>query len=178
MFDLPIDLARRTDAGGSGVVEQIGAASGDGAPDGAGSGDGSGGDEFGRSCPAGAVDSLDPDPGRPRSALLQWSVAHGEVCEIGGLSVSVTELRRLLGESIMQLVLTNGEAVIDVVNLGRKPTVAQMIAKLFSDSCCTAEGCDRAVRLEFDHRNDWARVKVTELANLDLLCDHHHDLKT
>jgi len=100
------------------------------------------------------------------------------VCEIGGLSVSITELRRLLGESIMQLVLTNGEAVIDVVNLGRKPTVAQMIAKLFTDACCTARGCDRAVRLEFDHRTDWARVKVTELANLDLLCDHHHDLKT
>ena len=32
--------------------------------------------------------------------------------------------------------------------------------------------------MEFDHRTDWARVKVTELANLDLLCDHHHDLKT
>ncbi|MEI2653317.1 MAG: HNH endonuclease signature motif containing protein [Microthrixaceae bacterium] len=112
------------------------------------------------------------------AALLRGSVAHGEVCEIGGIAVSVTELRRLLGESIMQLVLTNGEAVIDVVNLGRKPTVAQMIAKLFADACCTAQGCDRAVRLEFDHRTDWARVKVTELANLDLLCDHHHDLKT
>jgi len=112
------------------------------------------------------------------AALLRGSVAHGEVCEIGGIAVSVTELRRLLGESIMQLVLTNGEAVIDVVNLGRKPTVAQMIAKLFADAACTAQGCDRAVRLEFDHRTDWARVKVTELANLDLLCDHHHDLKT
>jgi hypothetical protein len=112
------------------------------------------------------------------AALLRGSVSDGEVCEIGGISVSVTELRRLLGESIMQLVLTNGEAVIDVVNLGRKPTVAQMIAKLFTDACCTVQGCDRAVRLEFDHRTDWARVKVTELANLDLLCDHHHDLKT
>ncbi|MBX7071257.1 MAG: HNH endonuclease, partial [Microthrixaceae bacterium] len=37
---------------------------------------------------------------------------------------------------------------------------------------------DRAARLEFDHRHDWARVQTTELANLDLLCDHHHDLKT
>ena len=112
------------------------------------------------------------------AALLRGSVGQGEVCEIGGIAVSVTELRRLLGESIMQLVLTNGEAVIDVVNLGRKPTVAQMIAKLFADAACTVQGCDRAVRLEFDHRTDWARVKVTELANLDLLCDHHHDLKT
>ena len=112
------------------------------------------------------------------AALLRGSVAHGEVCEIGGIAVSVAELRQLLGESIMQLVLTNGEAVVDVVNLGRKPTVAQVIAKLFAAACCTVQGCDRAVRLEFDHRTDWARVKVTELANLDLLCDHHHDLKT
>ena len=111
-------------------------------------------------------------------ALMRGRVEGGELCEIGGVTVSVGELRRLLGESVLQLVLTNGEAVIDVVNLGRKPTVGQMLAKLFTDSCCTAEGCDRAVRLEFDHRDDWARVQVTELANLDLLCDHHHDLKT
>ena len=112
------------------------------------------------------------------AALMRGHVGSGELCEIGGVSVSVAELRRLLGESVLQLVLTNGEAVIDVVNLARKPTVAQMLAKLFTDSCCTAEGCDRAARLEFDHRDDWARVQVTELANLDLLCDHHHDLKT
>ena len=112
------------------------------------------------------------------AALTRGHTEGAELCEIGGVSVSVGELRRLLGDSVLQLVLTNGEAVIDVVNLARKPTVAQMLAKLFTDSCCTAEGCDRAARLEFDHRDDWARVQVTELANLDLLCDHHHDLKT
>ena len=112
------------------------------------------------------------------AALLRGHTTTGELCEIGGVSVSVTELRRLLGDSVMQLVLTNGEAVIDVVNLNRKPSVAQMIAKLFHDSTCSVEGCDRAARLEFDHRDDWARVQVTELANLDLLCDHHHDKKT
>jgi len=112
------------------------------------------------------------------AALLRGHITTGELCEIGGVSVSVTELRRLLGDSVMQLVLTNGEAVIDVVNLNRKPSVAQMIAKLFHDATCSVEGCDRAARLEFDHRDDWARVQVTELANLDLLCDHHHDKKT
>ena len=112
------------------------------------------------------------------AALMRSWAGVGELCEIGGVPVSVDELRRVLGESVVQLVLTNGEAVVDVVNLHRKPTVAQRIAKLFTDSCCTAEGCDRAARLEFDHRHDWARVQTTELANLDLLCDHHHDLKT
>ena len=112
------------------------------------------------------------------AALMRGWAGVGELCEIGGIPVSVDELRRVLGESVVQLVLTNGEAVVDVVNLHRKPTVAQRIAKLFTDSCCTAQGCDRAARLEFDHRHDWARVQTTELANLDLLCDHHHDLKT
>ena len=36
----------------------------------------------------------------------------------------------------------------------------------------------RTVRLEFDHRDDWVRVLTTELANLDLYCDHHHWQKT
>ena len=158
-FDALIDLART--AGGQ-----------PGTPEPAASATGSGGRA--RRAPLTRLTLIRVD----LAALLRGSVGQGEVCEIGGIAVSVTELRRLLGESIMQLVLTNGEAVIDVVNLGRKPTVAQMIAKLFADACCTAQGCDRAVRLEFDHRTDWARVKVTELANLDLLCDHHHDLKT
>jgi len=165
-FDALIDLARTAVAGGGDGVGEPG--DHNSAKEGAGSAGRA------RRAPLTRLTLIRVD----LAALLRGSVAHGEVCEIGGLSVSITELRRLLGESIMQLVLTNGEAVIDVVNLGRKPTVAQMIAKLFTDACCTARGCDRAVRLEFDHRTDWARVKVTELANLDLLCDHHHDLKT
>ena len=165
-FDALIDLARTAVAGGGDGVGEPG--DHNSAREGAGSAGRA------RRAPLTRLTLIRVD----LAALLRGSVAHGEVCEIGGLSVSITELRRLLGESIMQLVLTNGEAVIDVVNLGRKPTVAQMIAKLFTDACCTARGCDRAVRLEFDHRTDWARVKVTELANLDLLCDHHHDLKT
>jgi hypothetical protein len=56
--------------------------------------------------------------------------------------------------------------------------VAQKLAKLFTDSTCCVQGCDRAAVIEFDHRDDWVRVKVTELVNLDVFCDHHHDLKT
>jgi len=112
------------------------------------------------------------------AALVRGHTWPGELCEIGGLPVSVAELRRTLGDSMLHLVLTNGDAVVDVVNLGRKPTVAQMLAKLFADSCCSVEGCDRAVRLEFDHRDDWVRTLTTRLASLDLVCDHHHRLKT
>ncbi|MBX7070385.1 MAG: hypothetical protein K1X38_13440, partial [Microthrixaceae bacterium] len=56
------------------------------------------------------------------AALMRGWAGVGELCEIGGVPVSVDELRRVLGESVVQLVLTNGEAVVDVVNLHRKPT--------------------------------------------------------
>lgn len=112
------------------------------------------------------------------AALMRGWVGVGELCEIGGVPVSVTELRKVLGESILQLVLSNGEAVVDVVNLSRTPTVAQKIAKLFESPTCCVEGCDRSARIEFDHRVEWSKIKTTELANLDNYCDHHHDLKT
>jgi hypothetical protein len=34
------------------------------------------------------------------------------------------------------------------------------------------------VRLQRDHREDWAATKFTLLDFLDLLCPHHHSLKT
>lgn len=112
------------------------------------------------------------------AALMRGWAGVGELSEIGGVPVSITELRKVLGDSILQLVLSNGEAVVDVVNLSRTPTVAQKIAKLFENPTCCVEGCDRSARIEFDHRVEWSKVKITELANLDNLCDHHHDCKT
>jgi hypothetical protein len=40
------------------------------------------------------------------------------------------------------------------------------------------QGCGQVARLEKDHRDDWARTKVTMLGGLDLLCRYHHGLKT
>ena len=34
------------------------------------------------------------------------------------------------------------------------------------------------MRLERDHREDWSKTKFTVLDFLDLLCHHHHALKT
>jgi hypothetical protein len=43
---------------------------------------------------------------------------------------------------------------------------------------CAVEGCGQVARLQKDHRDDWARTKVTFFLGLDLLCAHHHGLKT
>ncbi|HEX4777833.1 MAG TPA: hypothetical protein VFW74_13735, partial [Acidimicrobiia bacterium] len=110
-------------------------------------------------------------------ALLRGSVEGDELCEIAGLGpVPVRTARALLGESILKLVLTKGEDVASVTHLGRGPKVAQKIALLWQSPCCSVEGCTRT-RIEFDHREPWAKTKHTKLNELDALCTFHHDLK-
>jgi hypothetical protein len=110
-------------------------------------------------------------------ALLRGYVEGDELCEIAGLGpVPVRTARALLGESILKLVLTKGEDVVNVTHLGRGPKVAQKIALLWQSPCCTAEGCTRT-RIEFDHREPWSKTKHTRLDELDALCTFHHDLK-
>jgi len=52
------------------------------------------------------------------------------------------------------------------------------MAMLWLHPRCTRADCGRTGRLQVDHRVEWHKIKVTELANLDFLCDHDHDLKT
>ncbi|MFN8050858.1 MAG: hypothetical protein U0Q22_05455 [Acidimicrobiales bacterium] len=113
------------------------------------------------------------------AALIRGRVGDGEVCEIDGVGpISVSEGRRLIGEGALSLVITDGQAVVNVVNLSRKPTAAQTIAKLWTDPKCVVEGCNRTIRLELDHREDWHRTKHTMVEELERMCDHDHDLKT
>ncbi len=110
-------------------------------------------------------------------ALLRGHVAGDELCEIAGVGpVPVKTARTLLGDGILKLVITKGEDVTNVTHLGRGPKVAQKIALLWQSPCCSVEGCTRT-RIEFDHRDPWARTKHTRLGELDCLCAFHHDLK-
>ncbi|HEX4776978.1 MAG TPA: DUF222 domain-containing protein [Acidimicrobiia bacterium] len=110
-------------------------------------------------------------------AMWHGYVEGDELCEIAGVGpVPVKTARALLGESILKLVVTKGEDVVNVTHLGRGPKVAQKIALLWQSPCCTAEGCTRT-RIEFDHREPWAETKHTRLDELDALCTFHHDLK-
>jgi hypothetical protein len=112
-------------------------------------------------------------------ALVRGRVEGDELCEITGLGpVPVATARALLSESILKLVITNGIDVANVTHLGRGPTVAQRIALLWSSPGCDVRGCSSTISLQADHRVPWANDQVTELANLDHLCSHHHRLKT
>lgn len=68
--------------------------------------------------------------------------------------------------------------VFNVTHLGRRATARQQVVLDLLDIGCTRRGCTATTHLQVDHRIDWAKVKVTELVNLDWLCAHCHRLKT
>jgi hypothetical protein len=114
-------------------------------------------------------------------ALVRGHTDAGELCEIAGVGpIPIDAARRLLGESILKLVITNGVAVANVTHLGRGPTMAQRVALLWSSPACTVLGCPRlhGQGIQHDHRTPWTQVHDTTLDNIDRLCGHHHDLKT
>ncbi|HMG30753.1 MAG TPA: HNH endonuclease signature motif containing protein, partial [Jiangellaceae bacterium] len=110
---------------------------------------------------------------------LRWGAVSGqELCEISGVGpIPVSVARGLLGHAVLKLVITRGVDVANVTHLGRGPTAAQRIALAWASPGCTVAGCPRT-RVEYDHREPWARTRRTRLDELDPLCEHHHDLKT
>ena len=114
-------------------------------------------------------------------ALLRGRPAEGEVCEVGGFGpVAVSAVRELLdtGDPFLAAVVTNGERVVGVAHLGRRPNAHQQSALEWLSPGCTVKGCPSASFLETDHRLDWAESGMTVLDLLDRLCRHHHALKT
>lgn len=111
--------------------------------------------------------------------LVPDSATHaGPVVEIAGVGrVPLDVARRLLGDAVLKLVITKGTDVLHVAHLGRGPNAAQEVALLWSQPACRVSSCPVAVQ-EWDHRDPWSAVRVTELGNLDGYCGHHHDLKT
>ena len=92
------------------------------------------------------------------AALVRGAVEGGEVCEIAGLGpIPVTIARELLGDAVLELVITKGVDVVNVTHLGRRATAAQQAALRWLSPKCTREGCTRTQRLENDHRTRWTR---------------------
>ncbi len=112
--------------------------------------------------------------------MTRGQVEADELCEITGVGpVPVRVARDLLGESILELVITRANDVAAVVHLGRSPTAAQKVALLWSQPQCARLGCDHSwTHAEVDHRTPWAYAHHTVLAELDRLCRHDHRLKT
>jgi hypothetical protein len=114
-------------------------------------------------------------------ALLRGYPIDGEVCEIPGLGpLPVQAVRDMIrtDNPILAAIVTKGHDVISVAHLGRAPTVFQHTGLEWLDPRCKAQGCDRTVALERDHRIPWEPSKITVLGLLDWLCTHHHRLKT
>lgn len=113
--------------------------------------------------------------------LLRGAPREGEICELvgyGPISVSAVEDLLECGSPLVAAILTKAKAIVGVAHLGRQPTVHQQSALEFLYPTCAAEGCASRARLERDHRIDWSKTHITMFDLLDLLCSHHHDLKT
>jgi hypothetical protein len=113
-------------------------------------------------------------------AYLRGYAVDGETCDVAGCPVAVSAVEELMasGSAFMAAVITEGEPIAGVVHFGRAPTAKQQTALERIYPTCAVEGCGQSARLQRDHREDWADTHVTILEFLDLLCAHHHGLKT
>lgn len=114
-------------------------------------------------------------------SLIRGFPVGDEVCEITGIGpvpVSVVEAMLATGDAFLAAVVTRGVDVVGVAHLGRQATDHQVTALQWLDPECPAELCSQTRWLEIDHREDWARTRITLLDWLDRPCRHHHDLKT
>jgi len=114
-------------------------------------------------------------------SFLRGVPRSGETCEMVGFGpVSVSAVNDLIrmGDPFVAAILTKGKSLIGAAHLGRKPTALQKSALEWLYPSCAAEGCHDQVRLEYDHRIDWAKTHFTMLDLLDSLCRRHHRMKT
>ncbi len=114
-------------------------------------------------------------------AWLRGVAAPGETCELAGygpIPMSVAQELIATGDPFVAAILTKGEKLVGVAHLGRKPTAYQESALEWLYPTCAARGCSDRGRLERDHEIDWTKTYFTMLDHLDLLCHHHHRMKT
>jgi hypothetical protein len=142
----------------------------------------------GADAPAGSASGTRRQPAPQHLALLRldiealWRgyVEGDELCEVTGLGpIPVEVARRLLGDAVLKLVLTQGGAVAHVTSLARGPTQAMRYALLWTSPTCVVEGCSRTI-VEHDHRfgAEYKDTRHTRLDETDRVCHTHHDLHT
>jgi hypothetical protein len=113
-------------------------------------------------------------------ALMRGYAEAGEICEIPGVGrVSVAIARAVLGDALLELVITNGIDVSTVVSDTRYIKRALEIALQERDPTCVVPGCNATDFLQRDHwRKDFAKKGKTEIDNLCRICTFHHRQKT
>jgi hypothetical protein len=114
-------------------------------------------------------------------AIVRGRAEGTEVCDIAGVGpIPVSVVRDLVehGDPFIAAVITKGVDVVSVAHLGRSPTAYQRTAPAWQQPACERLGCNHTMRLENDHRDDWARTRRTPTQGLDRLCQRDHELKT
>ncbi|MBO0694254.1 MAG: DUF222 domain-containing protein [Acidimicrobiaceae bacterium] len=114
-------------------------------------------------------------------ALLRGVPLEGELCEIAGygpVPVSVVEDLLATENPFLIGILTRGQQLVGVYHHGRHPNAHQRSALDFVYPTCAAQGCSSRAGLQYDHRADFSKTKITAFDLLDRLCIHHHRKKT
>ena len=113
------------------------------------------------------------------TAIRRGHTRPGETCEIDGLGpVPVEDLRRLLPQAGIDLIVTNGVDAYNITHLGRRTLARQQVVMDWIGGQCSRLGCVATRHLQVDHRIDWAHTHITELKALDWLCPADHRRKT
>jgi hypothetical protein len=113
--------------------------------------------------------------------LLRQRETSGALYDIPGygqVPLSVVQDLMATENPFWTAILVRGKDVATVAHLGRSPNAYQLTALQWLYPTCAVEGCPRRLGVEWDHEEDWAKVKKTGLGNLQGLCHYHHRLKT
>ena len=112
-------------------------------------------------------------------ALRRGRALPGELSAIDGQGpVPVPVVRHLLDDASIALVFCQSDDISAIAHLGRTVNASLRTGLAFRDRTCVVPGCGVAYGLEIDHLVPLAEGGPTALANLALLCRHHHRLKT
>jgi hypothetical protein len=114
------------------------------------------------------------------AALRRGHLEDGELCEIPGVGhVPVSVARRVLGDHLLKVIVTDGVDIRTVCHLGRAVPAHLRTALEERDPVCVVPFCNVASGLEIDHRLvPFADGGPASLENLARLCKVHHYLKT
>jgi hypothetical protein len=127
----------------------------------------------GRRAPATVVVRVD------KSAFDRGETIEGEVCEIPGVGpIPVRVAQQLATDAFLKTLITDGTDVYAVSHRGRDIPARVRTALYELQPECVIAGCHVDRHLQIDHNDPYGRGGPTELANLNRVCHHHHDLKT
>ncbi len=112
-------------------------------------------------------------------ALQRGYAKSGERCEVAGVGpVPVASIERELPGAFVKVLVEKGVDITTVCHVGRTIPAHVFTALEARHETCVVPGCDTANGLEAHHVVPFAKGGPTSLANLVLVCGHHHYLIT